>query len=403
MADAADNAELVQLPGVGHLSPAEDPEGFSRHGDQLADQAFLSRIGATGGVARILSGSCGRLGTWGNHDEQRPATHCQQRTLPSYPGAADLIKQTAGQALVLRGLTKTFGQYTAVDHIDLDVPAGSFFGLVGPNGAGKTTTLSMVTGLLRPDAGRVIVAGVDVWADPAAAKARMGVLPGRAAAVRAAVRARIAQLPGPAPRHAGRHGGRPGIRTDPGARPGRGRQQAGRRLLHRDAQEDHPGRRDAALAGRAAARRTARGRRPGLGADHPQCAVPLHRRRRHRGVLLARDGPGRGPVLARRGDGQGPDHRLRRAGGRPRDRRPAWTTPSCTWSAPTTWSRGVCRGWGLRKPEMAAGHQPAAGRHRRQTGRPDRAVRGAGCRAPGSAGLRDRLRSAWCPILRCRC
>jgi ABC-2 type transport system ATP-binding protein len=98
-------------------------------------------------------------------------------TLPSYPGAADLIKQSAGQALVLRGLTKTFGQYTAVDHIDLDVPAGSFFGLVGPNGAGKTTTLSMVTGLLRPDAGRVIVAGVDVWADPVAAKARMGVLP----------------------------------------------------------------------------------------------------------------------------------------------------------------------------------------------------------------------------------
>ena len=98
-------------------------------------------------------------------------------TLPSYPGAADLIEQSAGQALVLRGLTKTFGQYTAVDHIDLDVPAGSFFGLVGPNGAGKTTTLSMVTGLLRPDAGRVIVAGVDVWADPAAAKARMGVLP----------------------------------------------------------------------------------------------------------------------------------------------------------------------------------------------------------------------------------
>ena len=57
------------------------------------------------------------------------------------------------------------------------MPVGSFFGLVGPNGAGKTTTLSMVTGLLRPDAGRVIVAGVDVWADPAAAKARMGVLP----------------------------------------------------------------------------------------------------------------------------------------------------------------------------------------------------------------------------------
>jgi ABC-2 type transport system ATP-binding protein len=83
----------------------------------------------------------------------------------------------AGQALALRGLTKAFDGHLAVDHIDLDVPAGSFFGLVGPNGAGKTTTLSMVTGLLRPDQGRVVLAGVDVWADPVAAKARMGVLP----------------------------------------------------------------------------------------------------------------------------------------------------------------------------------------------------------------------------------
>ncbi len=97
--------------------------------------------------------------------------------LPRYPGADDLVRSVAGEAIALRGLTKAFGPHVAVDHVDLDVPAGSFFGLVGPNGAGKTTTLSMVTGLLRPDAGRVVVAGVDVWADPAAAKARMGVLP----------------------------------------------------------------------------------------------------------------------------------------------------------------------------------------------------------------------------------
>ena len=88
-----------------------------------------------------------------------------------------MARSVTGEALALRGLTKAFGQHVAVDHVDLDVPRGSFFGLVGPNGAGKTTTLSMVTGLLKPDAGRVIVAGVDVWSDPAAAKARMGVLP----------------------------------------------------------------------------------------------------------------------------------------------------------------------------------------------------------------------------------
>jgi ABC-2 type transport system ATP-binding protein len=80
-------------------------------------------------------------------------------------------------ALRLRGLTKRFGAMTAVDRLGLDVPRGSFFGLVGPNGAGKTTTLSMATGLLRPDAGTAHVLGTDVWADPVAAKARIGVLP----------------------------------------------------------------------------------------------------------------------------------------------------------------------------------------------------------------------------------
>lgn len=79
--------------------------------------------------------------------------------------------------LSLRDLTKRFGQTLAVDRLSLDVPAGTMFGLLGPNGAGKTTTLSMATGLLRPDAGGAIVDGADVWADPPAAKARMGVLP----------------------------------------------------------------------------------------------------------------------------------------------------------------------------------------------------------------------------------
>ncbi|MFN8074268.1 MAG: ABC transporter ATP-binding protein [Kineosporiaceae bacterium] len=80
-------------------------------------------------------------------------------------------------ALVVQGLWKRFGTTVAVAGLDLAVPAGSFFGLVGPNGAGKTTTLSMATGLLRPDAGRVSVLGHDLWADPAAGKAAIGVLP----------------------------------------------------------------------------------------------------------------------------------------------------------------------------------------------------------------------------------
>ncbi|MFT3798680.1 ABC transporter ATP-binding protein [Microbacterium sp.] len=81
---------------------------------------------------------------------------------------------SASPALQLAGLVKRFGGRAAVDGVDLTVPPGSFFGLVGPNGAGKTTTLSMATGLLRPDAGGAWVHGVDVWADPAAAKAMIG-------------------------------------------------------------------------------------------------------------------------------------------------------------------------------------------------------------------------------------
>ena len=80
-------------------------------------------------------------------------------------------------ALEFDGLVKRFGDHVAVDHIDLKVPAGSFFGLVGPNGAGKTTALSMAVGLLRPDGGAVRIFGHDVWADPVAAKALIGVLP----------------------------------------------------------------------------------------------------------------------------------------------------------------------------------------------------------------------------------
>ena len=82
----------------------------------------------------------------------------------------------SGSAVRLRGLTRAFGHKVAVAGVDLDVPDGSFFGLVGPNGAGKTTLLSMTTGLLRPDSGSVEVAGADVWQDPAAAKARIGVV-----------------------------------------------------------------------------------------------------------------------------------------------------------------------------------------------------------------------------------
>lgn len=92
---------------------------------------------------------------------------------PSSPPAAVLQVP----ALSLLGLAKRFGDKIAVDGISLDVPAGSFYGVVGPNGAGKTTTLSMATGLLRPDFGTALVHGIDVWQHPLEAKKLMGILP----------------------------------------------------------------------------------------------------------------------------------------------------------------------------------------------------------------------------------
>ena len=79
-------------------------------------------------------------------------------------------------ALSIRGLRKSFDKTEVVHGISLDVPQGSFYGIVGPNGAGKTTTLSMATGLLRPDAGAALVLGHDMWVEPQRAKARLGVL-----------------------------------------------------------------------------------------------------------------------------------------------------------------------------------------------------------------------------------
>ena len=80
-------------------------------------------------------------------------------------------------AVSIRGLFKHFDRKIAVNGLALDIPVGSFYGLVGPNGAGKTTTLNMVTGLLVPDAGTAMILGHDVWSDVNTAKRMIGVMP----------------------------------------------------------------------------------------------------------------------------------------------------------------------------------------------------------------------------------
>ncbi len=84
---------------------------------------------------------------------------------------------TDNHSIVTSGLTKQFGDVTAVDDIDLRVREGEFFGFLGPNGAGKSTTIKMLCGLLRPTAGSMSIAGYDVQAQPLEVKRRIGVLP----------------------------------------------------------------------------------------------------------------------------------------------------------------------------------------------------------------------------------
>jgi ABC-2 type transport system ATP-binding protein len=82
----------------------------------------------------------------------------------------------------VRGVAKSYGAVRALDGIDLDVASGSVLGLLGPNGAGKTTVVRILTTLLRPDAGSASVLGLDVVADAAALRSRIG-LAGQYAAI----------------------------------------------------------------------------------------------------------------------------------------------------------------------------------------------------------------------------
>lgn len=74
------------------------------------------------------------------------------------------------------GLTRRFGDYLAVDSLDLDIAEGEVFGLLGPNGAGKTTTVRMLTGVIAPSSGRATVAGASIVDEPATVRARVGIL-----------------------------------------------------------------------------------------------------------------------------------------------------------------------------------------------------------------------------------
>lgn len=90
------------------------------------------------------------------------------------PVADSVCKTSAVEA---RGLVKRFDGFTAIDGLDMTIPAGAFYAFLGPNGAGKSTTISLLTGLYAPDAGGIRILGIDAAARPLEVKSRIGVVP----------------------------------------------------------------------------------------------------------------------------------------------------------------------------------------------------------------------------------
>ena len=80
-------------------------------------------------------------------------------------------------AIETKGLVRRFGEFAAVDGIDLKVERGTLFGFLGPNGAGKSTTIKMLTGLMGATSGKAYVLGRDIAKDPVEVKRRIGVVP----------------------------------------------------------------------------------------------------------------------------------------------------------------------------------------------------------------------------------
>ena len=83
---------------------------------------------------------------------------------------------TSPPALATQGLQKSFGSLVVASGIDLVLPRGARYALIGPNGAGKTTLINLITGMLRPDAGRILLAGADITTVAPDARARAGLV-----------------------------------------------------------------------------------------------------------------------------------------------------------------------------------------------------------------------------------
>jgi ABC-type multidrug transport system ATPase subunit len=167
-ANTTSEASLVdarELARDGDPEPVAAPAGFAAADVDEEQEAAIDAIAVDAPEAHATPlGLIDSAASQSSIDEERRTAGA-----PSYAAGSGVLS--------VSGLSKRFGDTVAVDGIDLEVSAGSFYGIVGPNGAGKTTTLSMITGLLRPDSGSITINGIDVWKEPDAAKRSIGVLP----------------------------------------------------------------------------------------------------------------------------------------------------------------------------------------------------------------------------------
>lgn len=112
-------------------------------------------------------------------DAQEEDPHGRERVRRQFVRDAVQPAADAPTAVKISGLVKEFADGRGVHGIDLEIPAGCFYGIVGPNGAGKSTVISMLAGLQKPDAGSIEIVGHELAKKPREAKAVMGVLPDR--------------------------------------------------------------------------------------------------------------------------------------------------------------------------------------------------------------------------------
>jgi len=161
------DVEAVDLFGDSIHIVCRDPEPTGRRAEELLQEAGVA-VQEIRAIAPTLEDIFVRTVPASRSDHVPPSPE----TSPSAP----LLTQNGqnGTAVEIRDLTRRFGEFVAVDHLDLTVTTGEIFGFLGPNGAGKSTTIRMLCGLLAPSEGGGRVAGCDIVKAPEAIKQQIG-------------------------------------------------------------------------------------------------------------------------------------------------------------------------------------------------------------------------------------